>query len=338
MMNNFLEQLKNLLEQHKHQPDELVRQCELLAQKATTVNEDLCILNLQNILEAFHEQQRVKRLTYFSKIQTLDDISGGFATGEITVIGGRPGMGKTQFLLYLAINLSSQAPVLYLNLDLNEHQLHSRIVNMLVPQDDSIPQINNITDVEYCNHLKLNEFQQHCKLYVARQLNGKISQILDYIEKAIEENHIRIICLDYLQLIYAQFKSKYRDTEIYEIMRTLKQWAIKKNVCIIITSQLSRAVETRGGSKIPILSDFRDSGSIEEMADKVLFIFRYEYYNIDFDENGNTTDNMVQLLVAKNKTGATGTVQLIRNNDFTTFQEFQKEQTLFSYKDNPFID
>lgn len=228
--------------------------------------------------------------------------------------------------------------MLFINLELDNMQFSNRLANTLhtalhqqIPiSADSQEEINNLLPSEYL----IKKFN----FYLAKNTNGKISQIVDFIDKAIAEHNVKIICLDYLQLVYPKYSSKNRETEIHEILRTLKQIALEKKLCIILTNQLSRAVENRGGNKIPMLSDFRDSGSIEEIADKVFFIYRYDYYHIEFDENGCATDNIMQLIVAKNKTGNTGTIQILRNNDFTNFSEFAPKEKLFNYTDNPFED
>jgi replicative DNA helicase len=123
-----------------------------------------------------------------------------------------------------------------------------------------------------------------------------------------------------------------RELEISHISRELKNIAKDFNVCVIATSQLSRAVETRGGSKHPQLSDLRESGAIEQDADKVIFIYRPEYYGILCDEYGNNTAGLTEIILAKNRNGILGTVRLLRDANFTNYRDFDeyKNDFLFS--------
>ena len=113
-----------------------------------------------------------------------------------------------------------------------------------------------------------------------------------------------------------------RDLEVAYITRELKSIAKDFNVCIIATSQLSRSVETRGGDKRPSLSDLRESGAIEQDADKVLFIYRPEYYGLMYDENGFSSKGIVEIIMAKNRNGRLGEIQLIRKTTLTGFVPF----------------
>ena len=145
--------------------------------------------------------------------------------------------------------------------------------------------------------------------------------VLDFYSKLIDEDGIEVICIDYLQLISNQSHSKSREFEIALFLRNLKSLAREKDIIFLITSQLNRSLELRGGDKRPILSDLRESGSIEEFADKVVFIYRPEYYQFTYNEDGESTVGMIELIIAKNNNGKAGTVSLYSNENFTRFLE-----------------
>ena len=126
-----------------------------------------------------------------------------------------------------------------------------------------------------------------------------------------------------------------RELEIGYISRELKNIAKDNNVCVIASSQLSRAVESRGGNKRPMLSDLRESGAIEQDADKVIFIHRPEYYGFLEDEEGNNLSGVAELLIAKNRNGRVGDVRLMVDKDFTRFKDFElvnREFSLSNYR------
>jgi replicative DNA helicase len=134
-----------------------------------------------------------------------------------------------------------------------------------------------------------------------------------------------------------------RELEISYISRELKNIAKDFNVCVIASSQLSRAVEQRGGDKKPMLADLRESGAIEQDADKVIFVYRPAYYGFVFDENGNNVEEITELILAKNRTGSLGVVKLLRDSNFTNYRNFDGFKNEFSFSknrmeelDNPF--
>ncbi len=144
------------------------------------------------------------------------------------------------------------------------------------------------------------------------------------------QHQIQMIIIDYLQLMTAGTESKgpgNREQEISSISRSLKGIAKELGIPIIALSQLSRAVETRGGSKKPQLSDLRESGAIEQDADMVMFIYRPEYYELDVDENGNSLLGIAEIIIAKHRSGSVGSVNL----------RFVKEKTRFENLETSYV-
>ncbi|MBK6953811.1 MAG: DnaB-like helicase C-terminal domain-containing protein [Crocinitomicaceae bacterium] len=132
---------------------------------------------------------------------------------------------------------------------------------------------------------------------------------------------MKIIVVDYLQLMGSHRNRYNRETEMSIISRALKNIARDLNVCVIAASQLSRSVETRGGDKRPYLSDLRESGAIEQDADKVIFLYRGNYYGLIEDENGMPTDGIAELIVAKNRSGTLDNIRMSIDSEFTRFTD-----------------
>ena len=150
------------------------------------------------------------------------------------------------------------------------------------------------------------------------------------------EKDIQMVIIDYLQLMTASGDGKgNREQEISTISRAIKGIAKELNVPIIALSQLSRAVETRGGDKKPMLSDLRESGAIEQDADMVMFIYRPEYYSIDVDEEGNSTSGMAELIIAKHRNGSTEDVKIRFQNHLARFVNWENDN-FDSGEEDPF--
>jgi replicative DNA helicase len=261
----------------------------------------------------------------------LDKLFGGFGLGELIVIGGRPSMGKTQLLVNLSLNISVAAPVLYFTFDLSEFALTSRFISSF-----SGIAVNNIVQRELTAEQKDklasigNRFSKH-KIFVNDSCNNSLTALKAQCLKQIEENGVKVILVDYLQMMSSSKYRNNREVEISYISRELKNIAKDFNVCVIASSQLSRAVETRGGTKRPQLSDLRESGAIEQDADKVIFIYRPEYYGLDCDEEGNSTAGLTELILAKNRNGCLGSVNLLRDANFTNYRDFDEFKNDFSF-------
>lgn len=266
-----------------------------------------------------------------SGFKSFDKLFGGFSFGELVVIGGRPSMGKTQLLVNLALNVSANIPILYFTFDLSEFLLTNRFIssysniamNHILQHNLSEEENNILTGME-------NKFNDH-KIFINDSCNNSLSAFKAHCKKQIEENGVKIIIVDYLQMMSSNKYRNNRELEISHISRELKNIAKDHNVCVIAASQLSRAVESRGGSKHPQLSDLRESGAIEQDADKVIFIYRPEYYGLEMDEDGNNTAGLTELILAKNRNGSLGTVKLQRNSNFTNYREFEGYTNDFSF-------
>lgn len=243
----------------------------------------------------------------------LDRITSGWQKSDLIIIAARPAMGKTAFVLSLGRNAAVDfaKPIAVFSLEMSSIQLVSRLISS--ESDLSAEKLRK-------GQLEDHEFEQ---------LNAKIGKLAEapiFIDdtpalsifelrakaRRLHQQHgIQMIVVDYLQLMTAGGDNRgNREQEISSISRSLKSIAKELNIPVIALSQLSRAVETRGGDKKPQLSDLRESGAIEQDADMVLFIHRPEYYGLEADEAGNSTQGKAEIIIAKHRNGKVGSVAL----------------------------
>jgi len=282
--------------------------------------------NLKQLQNETHQGNAIK-----TGFKEFDRMFGGFGLGELVVIGARPSMGKTQLLVNLSLNISVATPVLYFTFDLSEFLLTSRFISSL-----SGIAVNKILQHELTDEQKEkiisigNKFDRH-KVFVNDSCNNSFTALKAHCQKQIKENGVKVIIVDYLQMMSSNKYRNSRELEISFISRELKNIAKDFNVCVVASSQLSRAVESRGGSKYPQLSDLRESGAIEQDADKVIFIYRPEYYGLECDEEGNSTAGLTEIILAKNRNGSLGIVKLLRDANFTNYRDFDEYKKDFSF-------
>ncbi len=242
--------------------------------------------------------------------ENLNRLIFGFGLGEFIVFGGRPSMGKTALFINLALRISINNPVLFFSFDLSENLLSQRVISNLTSISLDKIRKNKLDKMDLLKLKRVEEKINHYQLYINESCSNSILDFRLHCEKMIKEKGVKVIFLDYIQLMSATKFGNRRELEISYISRELKRIAKELKVCLIASSQLSRAVEMRGGDRRPMLSDLRESGAIEQDADKVIFLYRPEYYGFDLDENGNLTQNKMELMVEKNRSGALGIAEL----------------------------
>jgi len=252
---------------------------------------------------------------------------GGFRLGEFIVVGGRPAMGKTQFLVNLSLHISATFPVLFIAFDMSEPVLASRFMASAsgIPAGDILQ--HKISPQQKARLAGVGNLFEKRRLFLSDGCHPSIAAIRAYCQKQIQENGIQVIVVDYLQLITSYHHKKFREQEVSHISRELKNMAKEYNVCVIVSSQLNRSVEMRGGNRRPMLSDLRESGAIEQDADKVIFIHRPEAYGILEDGEGNSLIDVVEVIVAKNRIGCLGGFMLMKDSNFTSFRSVNTEFT-----------
>ena len=277
--------------------------------------------------------QGVNKNNIPSGFQFLDEEFGGLTLGDLVVIGGRPAMGKTLFAVNLIATLSNTIPVLYFSFDITPATLAARIISFKtkIPVDKILS--NQLIKADQELIREESKKLENNKLHVSEIGLGNIDKIIAQINEHVNEQQTKVVVIDYLQLIGEGKYSSGREAEIGHICRTLKRCAKELNICIVLLSHLSRAVETRNYSKKPQLSDLRDSGTIEQTADKVLLLYRPEYYLIEEldDDAGTPADSLLLVYVAKNKNGKMGVSYFKRNYQFTEFKSIRNPAEHFDF-------
>ena len=244
----------------------------------------------------------------------LDTITSGWQPSDLVIIAGRPSMGKTAFVLSLMRNASidHNLSMGIFSLEMSSLQLVNRLISSEAELDSDKIRKGNLKDYEWQQLLHKTDLLQKAPIFIDDTPALSILELRAKARRLKSQHDIQCIIVDYLQLMSSEYgrTSGNREQEIASISRSLKAVAKELNIPVIALSQLSRAVETRGGDKRPVLSDLRESGSIEQDADMVMFIYRAEKYDITEDEDGESTIGVAELLLRKNRNGPTGKVKL----------------------------
>ncbi len=325
MDSNFNKELKKLADQDFVNSYEMIASLRKLLDRIEYANtkieepkdfSDLYNSNLERL-----KSPKDPDYVILSGYKDFDRFFGGFIPGELVIVGARPAMGKTQLLINLALNVSNNHPTLFCSFELSDFMLSNRFISTLCGIS-----IGKLLQHDIAEHelslieLKKKELEDK-KLFISDTFGGSITGFSRYCKEQTEQKGLKIIFVDYLQMMGAN-KSRFgreREIEISRLCRELKKIAKENNVCVIASSQLSRSVETRSGDKRPVLSDLRDSGAIEQDADKVIFVHRPDYYGFTEDFDGNSLKGLVEMILSKNRNGKLGSVWLKRNAEQTSF-------------------
>ena len=268
-------------------------------------------------------------------ISRLDNLTNGFQKSDLIILAGRTSMGKTAFSISMLIEpvIQQKIPVAFFSLEMSKEQVVGRIqsilskinVSKIIKKQLDFDEINAI--IQRCSELK------DAPLFIDDTANISLMELKTKSRKMVRENGVKMIVVDYLQLMRSGIKTISREQEVAEISKGLKAIAKELNVPVIALSQLSRNVEQRGGSKVPMLSDLRDSGQIEQDADMVLFCYRPEYYGLSEYDWGGTildTQNLFMLFVSKHRNGVLGELPLTFYGEFTQITNHTLNSALYS--------
>ncbi|MES2836797.1 MAG: replicative DNA helicase [Bacteroidota bacterium] len=250
-----------------------------------------------------------------SGFTALDRITSGWQPSDLVIMAARPGMGKTAFVLSLARNTAVQYKkgVAIFSLEMSSVQLVNRLIAGETELSAEKLKKGKLENYEWQQLLTKIKTLETAPIYIDDTPALSVFELRAKCRRLKAQHDIDLVVIDYLQLMTAGGDNKggNREQEISTISRSLKSIAKELNIPIIALSQLSRAVETRGGLKKPQLSDLRESGAIEQDADMVMFIYRPEYYQITQDEDGNAfPENLGQIIIAKHRNGSLEDVNL----------------------------
>lgn len=255
----------------------------------------------------------------------LDRLTSGWQPSDLIIIAARPGMGKTSFVLAVTLNAAKDfgKPVALFSLEMASTQLVQRLISMEAEIPGSKMRSGKLEDFEWQALQTTVERLSTVPVFIDDTPGINVFELRAKCRRLKQQHDIQLIIIDYLQLMTGAGEGKgnvNREQEIAGISRALKSLAKELSVPVIALSQLSRAVEVRGGSKRPQLSDLRESGSIEQDADIVSFIYRPEYYQILEDENGQSLKGIAEVIIAKHRHGALETVRLKFTDTFARFE------------------
>ena len=266
----------------------------------------------------------------------LDNITSGWQPSDLVIIAGRPSMGKTAFVLSMMRNASidHEMPIALFSLEMSSLQIVNRLISSEAELDSDKIKKGNLKDYEWQQLLHKTDQLNNAKIFIDDTPALSILELRAKSRRLKSQHDIQCIIVDYLQLMSGEYgkSSGNREQEIASISRSLKAIAKELNVPVLALSQLSRAVETRGGDKRPVLSDLRESGSIEQDADMVLFIYRADRYDITEDEDGNLTAGVAEVLLRKNRNGPTGKVKLKFIERFAKFADMSSNDEMTTNK------
>ncbi len=242
----------------------------------------------------------------------LDRITNGWQPSDLIIIAARPGMGKTAFTLALTRNaaIDFQKPVAFFSLEMSSQQLAQRLLSMESEISGTKLRNAQLEDYEWQQLNTAIDKLADVPIFIDDTPAINIFELRAKCRRLKMQQNIQLVIIDYLQLMSGgpDNKKGNREQEISSISRALKSMAKELNVPVIALSQLSRAVETRGGIKRPQLSDLRESGAIEQDADIVTFIYRPDYY--DLGEDPTIPKGLAEIIIAKHRNGALDTVNL----------------------------
>jgi replicative DNA helicase len=274
-----------------------------------------------------------------SGFTALDRITSGWQNTELTIIAARPAMGKTAFVVSAMRNAAVEwgIPVAMFSLEMSATQLMLRLISAEAEIDSNKLRKGKLENHEWVQlHQKIKNLSS-APIYIDDTPALSILEMRAKCRRLKAQFDIGLVIIDYLQLMTAESGGGgkgNREQEIAAISRAMKNLAKEINVPVIALSQLSRAVETRGGDKRPQLSDLRESGSIEQDADMVMFLYRPEYYKITQDEQGNSTEGIGEVIIAKNRSGDVDTVKLKFIGKYTKFTDLDGFYTPLPGQDN----
>ncbi len=248
-----------------------------------------------------------------SGFDELDNITGGFQPGQLIILAARPAMGKTAFALNIARNMAMKfnKSVAVFSLEMTAVELGMRLVSSEAEVEGQRLKRGDQISTQELERVKEKVRELgNCKMYIDDNPGLNIMELKAKCKRLKKAHNIEMVFIDYLQLMSgSDTRNSNREQEISYISRQLKGLAKELGIPVLALSQLSRAVEQRGGSKEPMLSDLRESGAIEQDADIVMFIYRPEYYGELEDGNGST-QGVAYINVAKNRSGSVSKARL----------------------------
>ena len=288
------------------------------SQKGYTPIKDVLVESFAKLEELYNQKQHVTGVP--TGFIDLDRMTAGLHGSEFILIAARPAMGKSAFALNIGAYAATRAniPVAIFSLEMAKDQVANRILCSEALVDSNAVRTGELTDEDLSKLAETSGELSQAQIFIDDTAGISVMEIRAKCRKLKLEKNIGLVIIDYLQLVQGSGKTSSREQEIAEISRSLKILAKEIEVPVIALSQLSRAVEARPDHR-PMLSDLRESGSIEQDADIVMFLYRDDYYNEDSEKK-----NQAEVIIAKQRAGSTGTVDLAWLGQYTKFANLDK--------------
>lgn len=273
-------------------------------------------------------EQKTNGITGVPTGLTLDKMTAGWQKGDLVIVAARPSMGKTAFVLTVARNAALhpdselRTNVGIFSLEMADQQLVQRLLTMEARVNAQDARTGRVHGDDFRRLIDAASRLHDAKVFIDDTPGLSLSELRSKARRLVSEHKVGLIIIDYLQLMTTNLKDgkSNREQEIAYISRGLKGLAKELSIPIIALSQLSRAVEQRTGDKRPQLSDLRESGSIEQDADVVLFLYRPEYYGITTTDEGQSTAGLAEIIVGKQRNGPVGSVNVMFIKDYARFE------------------
>ncbi len=259
-------------------------------------------------------------------ISTLDEVTSGLNRSDLIIVGARPGMGKTSFALNIARNVAmlQNKTVAFFNLEMSREQMVNRLLSSEARVSSKKLRVGNLTADEWGRISVASSALCQAPIYLDDTASITVPEMKARLRRI---KNLGFVVIDYLQLMHSARRIDNRVQEVSEITRSLKIMAKELDVPIMVCAQLSRGTEKKGENHRPALSDLRESGSIEQDADQVLFLYRNDYYkNENQDPNTAPAPDTSEVIVAKNRHGDLRTVPLAWSGEFTQFTALSSQR------------
>ncbi len=257
-------------------------------------------------------------------ISALDAITTGLNRSDLIIVGARPGMGKTSFALNLARNVAMQQKrtVAVFNLEMSREQMVNRFLSSEARISSKKLRTGNLTPDEWTRMAYAASQLGQAPIYLDETANITVPTMKARLRRLKD---VGFVVIDYLQLMHSAKRTENRVQEVSEITRSLKIMAKELNIPVLVCAQLARTTEKQANHR-PALADLRESGSIEQDADQVLFLYREEYYRNEKSDPTAVPNGTAEVIVAKNRHGELGTVNLAFQGEFTQFTSLDTQR------------
>lgn len=295
------------------------------------------------IADMLYTATQAKEKQGFTGVHTgyndLNALTGGFQRGDLIILAARPSMGKTTMAICQAVRAAKAGcPSLFITIEVSPESVYTKANAFFSGIDTAALRSGRGTPYDYENFTRAADVLIDLPFWVENGSGLTIDQVAALVWEYKRKYGVEIVYIDYLQLMTTtKERGKNREQEVAELSRGLKLLARAVNMPIVILAQLSRAVETRGGTKRPTLSDLRESGALEQDADLVAFLYRPEYYGIREDEEGNSLAGVTEYIIAKHRNGACKTLYRKFEWPYTDFREASEDYQDVETNYNPVI-